>query len=42
MLVNITGGTKHLRELANSLVEYCATHLFPNNLRNYSNFLGIC
>ena len=34
MLVNITGGTKHLRSLAHSLVEYCAEHLFPNNLKN--------
>ena len=34
MLVNITGGNKNLRSLAHSLVEYCAEHLFPNNLKN--------
>ena len=34
MLVNITGGNKHLRSLAHSLVDYCAEHLFPNNLKN--------
>lgn len=34
MLVNITGANKHLRSLAHSLVDYCAEHLFPNNLKN--------
>lgn len=34
MLVNITGENKHLRSLAHSLVDYCAEHLFPNNLKN--------
>ena len=34
MLVNITGGNKHLRSLAHSLVEYCAEHLFSKNLKS--------
>ena len=33
MNVYITGGNKNLRELAHSLIDYCASKLFSNNLR---------
>ena len=34
MNVYITGGNKSLRELAHSLVDYCADKMFSENLRN--------
>ena len=34
MNVYITGGNKNLRELAHSLVDYCADKMFSDNLRN--------
>ena len=34
MNVYITGGNKSLRELAHSLINYCADKLFSDNLRN--------